>query len=157
MGAPTQAPPGSPEKVAVLEERARLRQSLWHPEDAPMDGRFVLAAVAEEVAGQPFARVLETGLWAKLAAHDAVLMLDRRRGQAAAHCCMWATSPDWLRAGLQLTQAEGLRNYRAAGRTLWVQPPDAAVLWKGAGEPPSALETLLAGVEGAGEETSSPQ
>ena len=66
---------------------------------------------------------------------------------------MWATSPDWLRAGLQLTQAEGLRNYRAAGRMLWVQPPDAAVLWIGAGEPPSALETLLAGVTGAGDET----
>ncbi len=34
---PTQAQPGSPEKVAVLEERARLRQALWHPGDAPMD------------------------------------------------------------------------------------------------------------------------
>src|SRR5262245_284257 len=39
--APTQAPPGSPEKVAVLEERARLRQSLWHPDDASMEGSFV--------------------------------------------------------------------------------------------------------------------
>jgi hypothetical protein len=34
---PTQALPGSPEKVAVLEMRARLRQALWHPADAPMD------------------------------------------------------------------------------------------------------------------------
>ncbi len=34
---PTQAPPGSAEKVAILEERARLQQSLWHPADAPMD------------------------------------------------------------------------------------------------------------------------
>jgi hypothetical protein len=34
---PTQALPGSAEKVAILEERARLRQSLWHPADAPMD------------------------------------------------------------------------------------------------------------------------
>ncbi len=33
--APTRALPGSAEKVAVLAERARLRQSLWHPEDAP--------------------------------------------------------------------------------------------------------------------------
>lgn len=32
---PTEALPGSPEKVAILEERARRRQSLWHPEDAP--------------------------------------------------------------------------------------------------------------------------
>jgi hypothetical protein len=34
---PTSALPGSPEKVAILCERARLRQSLWHPLDAPMD------------------------------------------------------------------------------------------------------------------------
>jgi hypothetical protein len=35
--APTSAMPGTPEKIAILEERARLRQSLWHPMDAPMD------------------------------------------------------------------------------------------------------------------------
>jgi hypothetical protein len=34
---PTAALPGTPEKVAVLIERARLRQDLWHPADAPMD------------------------------------------------------------------------------------------------------------------------
>jgi hypothetical protein len=34
---PTAALPGSPEKVAVLEERARLGLALWHPADAPMD------------------------------------------------------------------------------------------------------------------------
>jgi hypothetical protein len=34
---PTAAAPGSAEKVAVLEERARLGLSLWHPLDAPMD------------------------------------------------------------------------------------------------------------------------
>jgi hypothetical protein len=34
---PTEALPGSPEKVAVLEERARLGLALWHPLDAPMD------------------------------------------------------------------------------------------------------------------------
>lgn len=31
---PTDALPGTPEKVAVLEERARLGQCLWHPLDA---------------------------------------------------------------------------------------------------------------------------
>jgi hypothetical protein len=31
---PTPAPPGSPGKVAVLEERARLGVALWHPLDA---------------------------------------------------------------------------------------------------------------------------
>jgi hypothetical protein len=34
---PTQAAPGTPEKVDVLAERARLGLSLWHPHDAPMD------------------------------------------------------------------------------------------------------------------------
>ena len=34
---PTQARPGSSEKVAVLEQRAQRRQALWHPHDAPMD------------------------------------------------------------------------------------------------------------------------
>src|SRR5436309_7666683 len=34
---PTEALPGSPAKVAVLEERARLGLSLWHPGDAPLD------------------------------------------------------------------------------------------------------------------------
>jgi hypothetical protein len=35
--APTAAPPGSPAKVAILEERARMRQQLWHPSDATMN------------------------------------------------------------------------------------------------------------------------
>lgn len=43
---PTDALPGSPEKVAVLEERARLRVSLWHPNDAPMDAESRLLGVA---------------------------------------------------------------------------------------------------------------
>jgi hypothetical protein len=34
---PTIAPPGSLAKVTVLEQRARLGQILWHPQDAPMD------------------------------------------------------------------------------------------------------------------------
>ena len=33
----TRALPGSPEKMAILEERARQKQELWHPADAPMD------------------------------------------------------------------------------------------------------------------------
>jgi hypothetical protein len=34
---PTRALPGTPEKVAVLMERARLRQALWHPQDATLE------------------------------------------------------------------------------------------------------------------------
>jgi hypothetical protein len=44
--APTRARPGSPEKVAVLEERARLRQSLWHPADGPLALEKLQASVA---------------------------------------------------------------------------------------------------------------
>ena len=31
---PTDAKPGTPEKAAVLEQRAEKRQRLWHPDDA---------------------------------------------------------------------------------------------------------------------------
>lgn len=31
---PTEAPPGSPEKVAILAERLRRGLPLWHPADA---------------------------------------------------------------------------------------------------------------------------
>jgi hypothetical protein len=44
--APTAALPGTPEKVAVLIERARLRQDLWHPADAPMDAASCRLGVA---------------------------------------------------------------------------------------------------------------
>lgn len=35
---PTTAPPGTVEKMMVLEERAKNRQALWHPLDAQYDG-----------------------------------------------------------------------------------------------------------------------
>jgi hypothetical protein len=41
---PTPALPGSAEKVRILALRARQRQSLWHPDDAPMDKESRLAA-----------------------------------------------------------------------------------------------------------------
>ncbi len=31
---PTNAAPGSPEKIEVLAERAQLKLNLWHPDDA---------------------------------------------------------------------------------------------------------------------------
>ena len=34
---PTNALPGTPEKIAVLEQRAQMRQSLWHPNDARVE------------------------------------------------------------------------------------------------------------------------
>ena len=41
---PTSALPGTPEKVAVLQERARQGLSLWHPLDATLE------TVAEQLA-----------------------------------------------------------------------------------------------------------
>lgn len=35
---PTTAAPGTPEKMAVLELRAKLKQALWHPHDAKYAG-----------------------------------------------------------------------------------------------------------------------
>lgn len=43
---PTAALPGTPEKVAVLEERVMRRQSLWNPLDAPMDAESRQLCVA---------------------------------------------------------------------------------------------------------------
>jgi hypothetical protein len=47
---PTDALPGTAEKVRVLEERARRGQTLWHPLDAALDGSHLeaRAAVAEQ-------------------------------------------------------------------------------------------------------------
>jgi hypothetical protein len=42
---PTCARPGTPEKVAVLERRALLGVSLWHPDDAPADRRLLAASL----------------------------------------------------------------------------------------------------------------
>jgi hypothetical protein len=39
---PTDARPGSPEKILVLGRRAELGQELWHPDDATWEERIVL-------------------------------------------------------------------------------------------------------------------
>ncbi len=51
---PTSALPGTPEKVAVLMERARLKQALWHP----LDARLEDAALPSEDVSLPAARAL---------------------------------------------------------------------------------------------------
>ncbi|MSU76660.1 MAG: hypothetical protein EXS16_01055 [Gemmataceae bacterium] len=43
---PTQARPGSPEKIAVLAERVRQGVALWHPEDATLAGPVSEPALA---------------------------------------------------------------------------------------------------------------
>ena len=42
---PTNALPGSLEKILVLTQRADLRQELWHPEDATWEGPRALSQV----------------------------------------------------------------------------------------------------------------
>jgi hypothetical protein len=42
---PTDASPGSPEKVAILEARARQGVALWHPQDAPMDAESLAVGI----------------------------------------------------------------------------------------------------------------
>lgn len=43
---PTRALPGTQEKIAVLEERARLKLCLWHPDDATFAGPTVVVKQA---------------------------------------------------------------------------------------------------------------
>jgi hypothetical protein len=45
---PTTAPPGSPEKIAILQQRNSQGFELWHPDDALVDRRLLYAA---ELAG----------------------------------------------------------------------------------------------------------
>lgn len=109
----------------------------------------VLAGIAAAAGGASFAVVLEHELWSTLARGDALLVLDRRRGAAAAHCCLRATAADWLRLGLFLamhrpgSSATPLA-IATGGRALLAGPGPSALLWVGEGDPPSGLETLLA-------------
>ncbi|MCC6417956.1 MAG: hypothetical protein IT429_06860 [Gemmataceae bacterium] len=59
---PTGALPGSEEKIRILIERARQRQSLWHPRDATLDNVTPdtladLAHRAEALEALPLLRV----------------------------------------------------------------------------------------------------
>lgn len=106
----------------------------------------LLVEVASAAGGAPFVEVLQP-LWSRIAMHDASLLLDRRRGVAATHCCIEAAAADWLRVGLH-SAAQGpataaLRSLRSEGRAL-LFAPGGAVLWVGEGPEPSGLEMLLA-------------
>jgi hypothetical protein len=57
---PTAALPGSAEKLAVLEERARLNQALWHPEDASVEGGIVFQSASHGCIGRRSTRGLES-------------------------------------------------------------------------------------------------
>lgn len=98
--------------------RAALRwQPEWPPgshfEESPVNAQL-LAVLASRIEGAPFIQVLQDRLWSRIAAADAHAMLDHRRGDMAAHCCMRASIGDWLRLALLLA-ADG----RSGGQQLW--------------------------------------
>lgn len=91
--------------------RAALRTRLaWPPgshfEPSPANAQL-LAMVAGTLDGGGYARALQQRLWGVLAARPATLLLDHRRGNPAAHCCIRAAPLDWLRIGLLLA-ADGV-------------------------------------------------
>lgn len=113
---------------------------------SPAAAAQLLASVLVAVEGQPYAAVLQEHLWSRIAAGDALLMLERRNGQAAAHCCLRASAADWLRVGLRAAEAagasSGIRTVVGSGRVL-VIGPERALFWAGSGPAPSGLEMLL--------------
>ncbi len=50
---PTPALPGTPEKIAVLAQRAALRQELWHPDDATLFTRLPKSAKLRQAEATP--------------------------------------------------------------------------------------------------------
>jgi len=58
---PTRAAPGSPEKIAILAERVRRKQALWHPDDATYATSSTNPDVADEVARSPLLAMLSVG------------------------------------------------------------------------------------------------
>jgi hypothetical protein len=56
---PTTHAPGTPEKMAVLEERAKNKQALWHPLDAQYEGdpRPLFALSADAARPMPRMRM----------------------------------------------------------------------------------------------------
>jgi len=100
--------------------RAALRwRPEWPPgshfEESPVNAQL-LALIAASFEGAPFSAVLQKRLWSRIAADEAHVMLDHRRGDVAAHCCLRASIGDWLRLALLLA-ADG----RIGGQELW--PP----------------------------------
>lgn len=103
----------------------------------------LLGSVAAGAGQASVAEVLQD-FWSRMAADDARLPLDRRRGVPALHCCLQATAADWLRLGARLADGAGskLRTAASEGRAL-VAGKGGAVLWIGSGKAPSSLEILL--------------
>jgi CubicO group peptidase (beta-lactamase class C family) len=98
--------------------RAALHwQPIWPPgshfEESPVNAQL-LALVASRIDNAPFAEVLQRRLWSRMAANDAVAMLDHRGGDIAAHCCLRASIGDWLRLAALLAN-----DGRQGTKSLW--------------------------------------
>ena len=90
-------------------QRAVLRTPLRYPPGShyaasPANAQL-LALVAAQLTGEGYGTALERLVWSRLAAQPATGMLDRRRGEMAAHCCFAASAGDWLRLGLLLANS----------------------------------------------------
>lgn len=90
--------------------RAALRWRATAPpgtqfEESPVNAQL-LALVASAHGDDSYANLLQRHVWSRAAAGDASLMLDHRRGTAAAHCCLAASAADWVRVAL-LIAADG--------------------------------------------------
>jgi CubicO group peptidase (beta-lactamase class C family) len=97
-------------------QRAVLRTPLRYPPGSHFAestaNAQLLALVASSLSGESHGDALQRLLWSRVAADPATGLLDRRRGELAAHCCFIASAGDWLRLGLLLAnhgRAEGLQ------------------------------------------------
>ena len=101
--------------------RAVLRTPLRYPPGshftASTANAQLLALAASQHSGESHADALEQYLWSRVAAEPAEGVLDRRRGELAAHCCFSASAGDWLRLGLLLA------NHGRSGNQQ-ILPPD---------------------------------
>lgn len=102
-------------------QRAVLRTPLRYPPgshfEASIANAQLLALVGSRLTGASHATGLERFLWARVAAQPATGMLDRPRGEMAAHCCFLASAGDWLRMGLLLAN-------HGRSQDIQILPPD---------------------------------
>jgi hypothetical protein len=96
--------------------RAALQAQLaWPPGshfEPALANAQLLSLLAGRVDGGGFAHALQRHLWGRLAAHEATGMLDHRRGNLSATCCLEAAPLDWLRVGLLLAGSGAIDGQR---------------------------------------------
>jgi CubicO group peptidase (beta-lactamase class C family) len=95
-------------------QRAVLRTPLRYPPGShyaasPANAQL-LALAAARLTGESYGAAFERLVWSRLAAQPATGLLDRRRGEMAAHCCFTASAGDWLRSGLLLANSDRNRD-----------------------------------------------